>query len=170
MRVVLGARASSVPYNVLWISMDALRPDAIAAFHDDETDERWAEGKPPPLDAWLPRVEETTPALNALARESAIFTRAWSVSTWTRPGVTAMLAGMRSSELGLTTTDPRAVRCKLRFAADPRAVGRQLRITTYPTAIRRELRLAADPTAIGCQLWLAAHPRAIGREIEIICR
>jgi arylsulfatase A-like enzyme len=102
--VVVAPGASDVPYNVLWLSVDALRPDAIAAFHDDASDSRYKAGKPPPLDAWLPRLPEVAPTLDALAKESTIFTRASSVATWTRPGVTAMLSGMRPSELGVTSS------------------------------------------------------------------
>jgi arylsulfatase A-like enzyme len=102
--VVLAPGAASIPYNLLWISVDALRPDAIACFHDDATDRRFAEAKPPALDAWLPRLEEVAPKIDALAKESTIFLHAWSASTWTRPGMSALLAGARNSELGLSTT------------------------------------------------------------------
>jgi arylsulfatase A-like enzyme len=102
--VVVARGASDVPYNVLWLSVDALRPDAIAAFHDDDTDSRHRAAKPPPLDAWLPRLPEVAPTLDALAREGTIFTRASSVATWTRPGVVAMLSGMRPSEIGVTSS------------------------------------------------------------------
>ena len=101
--VVLAPGASDVAYNVLWLSVDALRPDAIAAFHDEESDRR-RDANPPPLEAWLPRLPEVAPNLDALARDSTLFTRAWSVATWTRPGVVSMLSGMPSSELGVTSS------------------------------------------------------------------
>src|SRR6185295_5511251 len=95
---------SSIGYNVLWISVDALRSDTIASFHDDATDRRFAQAKPPALEAWLPRLEEVAPNVDALASESAVFLHAWSASTWTRPGMCALLSGARNSELGLSTT------------------------------------------------------------------
>jgi arylsulfatase A-like enzyme len=102
--VVLAPGASDVPFNVLWIVVDATRPDAIASLHDDTRDELMAHAPVPPLDAWLPKMPAIAPNLDALAKRGVAFTRAWSGAAWTRPGTVAMLAGMRSSELGLDTT------------------------------------------------------------------
>lgn len=98
---VLAPRASDLPFNVLFIVVDSLRADAISATHDDETDARMAKAQPPPLDAWLPRMPEVAPNLDALAAEGVLFARAYSGATWTRPGTIAMLAGAHSSDVGL---------------------------------------------------------------------
>ncbi len=92
-----------VPYNVLWIVVDALRPDVIASFHDDEEDRRVESAAHPPLEAHLPKIPGLTPVLDALAKKSVRFTRAYSAGAWTRPGTLSMLAGARSSELGIET-------------------------------------------------------------------
>ncbi len=56
----------------------------------------------PPLEAWLPRMPEVAPNLDALAKQGVIFTDAHSGAMWTRPGTVAMLTGTRSGELGLS--------------------------------------------------------------------
>lgn len=91
------------PYNVLWIVVDALRADVLASFHDDAEDAKKRAAPSPPLEALLPKVPGLTPNLDALAARGARFTNAYSAATWTRPGTAAMLAGARSSELGLDT-------------------------------------------------------------------
>ena len=102
--VVLAPGAATFPFNVLFVVIDALRPDALASLHDEARDARMAAAAPPPLDAWLPRMPTVAPRLDALAAEGVAFTRAYSAASWTRPGTVAMLSGMRSSELGLETT------------------------------------------------------------------
>jgi len=102
--VVLGDAVSSLPFNVLFIVVDALRADALSAVHDDATDAAMQKANPPPLDAWLPRMPEVAPRLDALAQRGVLFTRAYSGGTWTRPGTLAMLAGAHSSHLGLSAT------------------------------------------------------------------
>jgi arylsulfatase A-like enzyme len=92
-----------LPYNVVWIVVDALRPDVIASFHDDADDAAKLAAPTPPLEALLPKVPGVTPAIDALAKRGVRFTRAYSGGSWTRPGTLAMLAGARSSELGLDT-------------------------------------------------------------------
>jgi arylsulfatase A-like enzyme len=97
-------RARQTPkdaYNVLFIVVDALRPDVIAAFHDDAEDQKKLSAHSPPLDALLPKIPGLTPNLDALAAKGVRFTHAWSAGSWTRPGTLAMLSGMRSTELGL---------------------------------------------------------------------
>jgi arylsulfatase A-like enzyme len=97
-------RAKQTPkagYNVLFIVVDALRPDVIAAFHDDAEDQKKLASPSPPLDALLPKIPGLTPNLDALASRGVRFTHAWSAGSWTRPGTLAMLSGMRSTELGL---------------------------------------------------------------------
>lgn len=98
---VLARTQPRVPYNVLWIVVDALRPDAIASFHDAEDDAKKRAAPHPPLEALLPEIPGLTPALDALSRRGVRFTSAYSPATWTRPGTVAMLAGARSTELGL---------------------------------------------------------------------
>ena len=99
--VLLAREATHVPYNVLWIVVDATRADAIAAFHDDAEDSAKRAAALPPLGALLPKVPGVTPALDELAKRSVRFTHAYSVASWTRPGTVAMLGGARSTELGL---------------------------------------------------------------------
>jgi arylsulfatase A-like enzyme len=92
-----------VPYNVMWIVVDALRPDVIASFHDDDDDAKKQAAPSPPLEALLPKVPGLTPAIDDLAKRGVRFTSAYSGGSWTRPGTLSMLAGARSSELGLDT-------------------------------------------------------------------
>ncbi|HRH00969.1 MAG TPA: sulfatase, partial [Polyangiaceae bacterium] len=99
----LWGRARGVPYNVLWIVVDALRPDAIASFHDDARDAAMAAAELPPLEALLPKLPELMPGIDALAKRGVVFRSASSAASWTRPGTLAMLSGARSSELGIET-------------------------------------------------------------------
>lgn len=98
---ITGPREGGLPWNVLWIVVDALRPDALAAWHRPQDDARWAAARRPPLEAWLPRLEGLTPAMDRLVREGVSFRQAHSNAAWTRPGTLAMLSGMRSGELGV---------------------------------------------------------------------
>ena len=101
----LFAPAASVPpYNVLFIVVDALRPDALASFHTKARDERTHGAKVPPLEAVLPAMPTVVPNLDALAATGTSFADATSAASWTRPGTLAMLTGMRSGELGLDST------------------------------------------------------------------
>jgi arylsulfatase A-like enzyme len=95
---------ATVPYNVLWIVVDALRPDAMAAFHTARRDARTAQAELPPLEAVLPAMPTVVPNLDALAARGVAFVDATSAASWTRPGTLAMLTGMRSGELGLDST------------------------------------------------------------------
>ena len=99
--VVLAEQPTRVPYNVLWIVVDATRADAIASFHDDAEDAAKRAAPLPPLEALLPKIPGLTPELDALGKRSVRFTHAYSAAPWTRPGTVAMLGGARSSELGL---------------------------------------------------------------------
>src|SRR5262249_27408956 len=91
-------------YNVLWIVVDALRPDVLASFHDDAEDKKRHSAPLPPLEALLPKIPGLTPAIDELTTKGARFTHAYSAACWTRPGTLAMLSGARSSELGIDTT------------------------------------------------------------------
>lgn len=102
---ILAKRQTRVPYNILWIVVDAMRPDALPSFHDDAKDERWRHAKYAPGAALLPKVPGVAPAIDALAASGARFTEAHSNAPWTRPGTLAMLAGERSTELGIGTTE-----------------------------------------------------------------
>jgi arylsulfatase A-like enzyme len=93
-----------VPYNVLWIVIDALRPDVVASFHDDAEDAARQAAPYPPLEALLPKIPGLTPAIDDLSRRGVRFTHAYSAGSWTRPGTLAMLSGARSSELGIDPT------------------------------------------------------------------
>jgi choline-sulfatase len=94
---------TTVPYNVLWIVIDALRPDVIAALHDEDDDARKERAPYPPLDAQLPKIPGITQNMDDIAMHGARFVRAYSAGAWTRPGTLSMLSGMRSSELGIDT-------------------------------------------------------------------
>jgi arylsulfatase A len=103
------------PYNVLWIVVDALRPDVLATMHDEAEERALAAARYPIGDALLPRMPGLLPNLEALAARGARFTHAYSAATWTRPGTLGMLAGARPSELGTQTlswlvSDPEATR------------------------------------------------------------
>jgi arylsulfatase A-like enzyme len=102
---LLARTTPRVSYNVLWIVVDALRPDAIASLHDDGEDVTRRAAPHPPLEALLPKVPGLTPAIDALAERGARVARAYSAGCWTRPGTLAMLAGARSSELGVEPTE-----------------------------------------------------------------
>ena len=99
--VLLAHEPTHVPYNVLWIVVDATRADAIASFHDDAEDAAKRAAPLPPLEALLPKIPGLTPELDALGKRGVRFTHAYSVASWTRPGTVAMLSGDRSTELGL---------------------------------------------------------------------
>ena len=99
--VLLAREPTRVPYNVLWIVVDATRADAIASFHDDAEDARKRAAPLPPLEAMLPKIPGLTPELDALGKRSVRFTQAYSAAPWTRPGTVAMLGGARSTEFGL---------------------------------------------------------------------
>lgn len=101
---ILSKTTPRVPYNVLWIVVDALRPDVISSFHDDAEDAKKRAAPMPPLETLLPKVPGLMPEIDALARRGVRFTQAYSAASWTRPGTLAMLAGARSSELGIDTT------------------------------------------------------------------
>lgn len=101
---ILTRTTPKLPYNVLWIVVDALRPDVIASFHDDAEDAAKEKAPWPPLEAVLPKVPGLTPEIDDLTKRGVRFTHAYSAGSWTRPGTVAMLSGARSSELGIDTT------------------------------------------------------------------
>jgi arylsulfatase A-like enzyme len=96
--------AATVPFNVVWIVVDALRPDAMASFHTPRRDARTEKAELSPLEAVLPAMPSVVPNLDALAARGVAFVDATSAASWTRPGTLAMLTGMRSGELGLDST------------------------------------------------------------------
>ncbi len=119
--VVVAREPTRVPYNVLWFVLDATRADALGSFHDDDEDAAKQAAPLPPEGALLPKIAGLTPALDDLARRGVRFTHAYSAASWTRPGTIAMLAGARSTELGLGTlrwqiADAEAARF---YASDP---------------------------------------------------
>ncbi len=100
---ILSRRAPKLPYNVLFIVVDALRPDAIASFHDPAVDAAKTSAQYPPLEAFVPKIDGLVPNLDGLAARGVRFTQAYSGGSWTRPGTLSMLSGKRSSELGVET-------------------------------------------------------------------
>ena len=98
---ILARSPADLPYNVLWVVVDALRPDVIASFHDDAEDAKKRAAPREPLEALLPKIPGLTPVLDDLASKGVRFTHAYSGGAWTRPGTLAMLAGARSTELGI---------------------------------------------------------------------
>ncbi|HEY5959442.1 MAG TPA: sulfatase [Polyangiaceae bacterium] len=99
--VIIGPAGSALPYNVLFIIVDAMRGDAIAAAHDPEDDRRRRESKRPSLDAWLEAMPEVAPELNHLAARGVVWQHAWSSAMWTRPSTVSLLTGLRASHSGL---------------------------------------------------------------------
>ncbi len=69
------------PANVLWIVVDTLRRDALGIYGARE--------------------EGLTPAIDRYARESIVFDRAWSASSWTHPSVGSMQTGWLPHRHGL---------------------------------------------------------------------
>ena len=104
-RVIVARQPTRVPYDVLWIVVDALRPDVAASLHDPVEDAAEQAAPRPPLEARLPAVPGLMPAIDGLAARGVRFIHAWSAGAWTRPGTLAMLSGERSSELGIDTRD-----------------------------------------------------------------
>ena len=102
--VIVSDGPTRLPYDVLWIVVDALRPDVAASLHDAGEDRAKLAAPRPPLEALLPAVPGLMPSIDALAARGVHFQHAWSAAAWTRPGTLAMLAGARSSELGVDTT------------------------------------------------------------------
>jgi arylsulfatase A-like enzyme len=101
---LLAKTTAAVPYNVLWIVVDALRPDVLSSFHDDAEDAAKRAARYSPLEALLPKIPGLTPSIDELTRRGVRFTHAYSAGSWTRPGTIAMLAGARSGELGIDAT------------------------------------------------------------------
>src|ERR1019366_5632983 len=103
--VVVAKQPTRVPYDVLWIVVDALRPDVAASMHDAAEDAAELAAPRPPLEALLPVVPGLMPGIDRLASRGVRFLHAWSAGAWTRPGTLAMLTGERSSELGVDTRE-----------------------------------------------------------------
>ena len=102
--ILVAKEPTRLPFDVLWIVVDALRPDVAAALHDPVEDAEKLAAPRPPLEALLPAVPGLMPGIDSLARRGVHFTHAWSAGAWTRPGTLAMLSGERSSELGIDPT------------------------------------------------------------------
>ncbi len=102
---LLAKRQPRVPYNILWVVVDAMRPDVLASFHDDAADLKMRHARFDPGFALLPKIPGLMPNLDDLSLHSARFTHAHSNAPWTRPGTLAMMSGSRSSELGIGTTN-----------------------------------------------------------------
>jgi arylsulfatase A-like enzyme len=133
---ILAPGASPLPYNVVFVIVDAMRGDAIAEAHDPEDDARRARAKYPPLDAWIAPVPAVTPHLNALARRGVVFQNVWSAAMWTRPATVAMLSGRRASHLGLSVLDLELFPEERRrfYASDPPMLPRYFRAARAHTA------------------------------------
>ncbi len=134
--VVVALEPTRLPYDVLWIVVDALRPDAAASLHDAREDEVRLAAPRPPLEALLPAIPGLMPGVDALAARGVHFQHAWSAAAWTRPGTLAMLTGERSSELGVDTlawvlSPDRVARY---YASDPPLLPRLLRRSGAVTA------------------------------------
>ncbi len=119
-----------LPYNVLWIALRAVRPDAIASFHDEEEDRQKLGAPLPPLDALLS--PGRTPNLDALATRGVRFLHAYSAASTGFRGVgfLAMFAGGRATELGLPAGDGSATRSETDLPVLPRVVGARGAMTT----------------------------------------
>jgi arylsulfatase A-like enzyme len=103
--VIVAKQPTRVPYDVLWIVVDALRPDVAASLHDPAEDVAALAAPSTPLEARLPAIPGLMPGIDHLAERGVRFLHAWSAGCWTRPGTLAMLTGERSSELGIDTRE-----------------------------------------------------------------
>ena len=134
--VLVAKEPTRVPYDVLWIVVDALRPDVAASLHNATEDAANLAAPHPPLEAVLPAIPGLMPNIDALAARGVHFEHAWSAGAWTRPGTLAMLSGERSSELGIDTLSwviP-ADRVGRYYASEPPLVPRVLRKSGVATA------------------------------------
>ncbi|MGC4065956.1 MAG: sulfatase [Polyangiaceae bacterium] len=133
---ILAPGATELPYNVLFVIVDAMRGDAIAESHDPEDDARRARAKYPPLDAWIAPVPAISPNLNQLARRGVVFQNVWSAAMWTRPATVAMLSGRRASHLGLSVLDLELFPDERRrfYASEPPMLPRYFRTARAHTA------------------------------------
>lgn len=134
--VVIARGRPRVPYNIVWIVVDALRPDIIASLHDPAEDAAKLAAARPPLDALLPAIPGLMPAMDRLVGRGVRFSHAWSAATWTRPGTLAMLTGERSTEVGIDTTNwvQPMDRVARYYASDPPLVPRLLQGAGMATA------------------------------------
>lgn len=69
---LVGASQVKRPWNVLLITIDNLRPDRMSLYGHDKN---------------------TTPYLTSFAKESAVFEKAFSTSSWTAPGIVSLVTG-----------------------------------------------------------------------------
>lgn len=99
--VIVAPKASRLPYNVLFIIVDAMRSDAISASHDPVEDNARKQAEEPPLEAWFDELPEVAPELDKLAERGAIWYHSWSAAMWTRPSTVSLLTGQRASHTGL---------------------------------------------------------------------
>jgi choline-sulfatase len=134
--LIVAREATRAPYNVLWVVVDALRPDVAASLHDPTDDATKLTAHYPPLDALLPAIPGLMPGIDRLAARGVHFSHAWSVATWTRPGTLAMLTGERSTEVGIDTSnwvEPQE-RIARYYASNPPLLPRLLRHSGMTTA------------------------------------
>jgi len=119
--IILSPNASPLPYNTVFIVVDAMRGDAMASTHDAAEDVKLAAATLPPLDAWLPRMPEVAPNLDKLAARGAVFASAFTTAMWTRPATLSMLSGMRPRHLSLPVLElePRPEQIREFYAARP---------------------------------------------------
>jgi arylsulfatase A-like enzyme len=129
MPTIVAPGPAPLPCNVLLIVVDTLRPDPLAAWHPPARDAAIAAAELPPGEAWFPAMPSVVPNLDELSRRGVSFVDATASATWTRPGTLAILAGARSSELGLDTTPwvlPAATVSRF-YASDPPLLPRLFR-------------------------------------------
>lgn len=145
--VVVAEQPTRVPYNVLWLIVDALRPDVAASLHDPAEDAAKLSAPRPPLDALLPAIPGLVPNIDRLVARGVHFTHAWSAGTWTRAGTLAMFSGERSSELGIDTRD---------WVLPPEAVAHYYRPDPpmLPLLLRR---VGAEATAFVNNFFMAGY-------------
>jgi len=134
--VVVARGRTRAAYNVVWIVIDAMRPDIVGALHDAAEDAAKTAAPRPPLDALLPAVPGLMPSVDRLAAHGVHFSHAWSAATWTRPGTLAMLTGERSSEVGIDTNNwvQSVERVARYYASEPPLVPRLLQRVGMTTA------------------------------------
>ena len=95
LNILITSRANIPQPNVLIVSIDTLRADAVGAY-----------GSP----------TAKTPILDKLAADGAMFTRAYSNSPWTLPSHATLFTGLTPSQLGIQKVQDRLGRSALTLA------------------------------------------------------
>ena len=114
--------AAEPPHHLLLITVDTLRADRLEAYGGDLG---------------------VTPHLDALARQSEVFLRAYAPSSFTLPSVSAILTGRYPQELGIWKNESGVPESAATLAAELRARGWRTAAVVSNFVLRRSSGLAA---------------------------